>query len=213
MRRATGSISASCPSGTDGRAWISDEQNGGTRPHRQTLAHFLPFPFLCATREWVSLTAETTDRWATQCKEGKQVSGAVWSPSPVCVPAIGWTRHRRVAPWRCLSALVHTDEAVSAGYIEVSNTSRSHKRRTDEISSPTTRRRAVVRVLLVWRVDPRPAVFHKVNSGKNLIPTHSSSVCYPNHLLLLSTWLDLRSSMALDTNIGVDHLLGARSTG
>jgi hypothetical protein len=34
MRRATGPISASRPSGRDGRAWILEEQNGGTHPHR-----------------------------------------------------------------------------------------------------------------------------------------------------------------------------------
>jgi hypothetical protein len=174
------------PSSSNGHARNPAEQNWHRRP-RPNPSTFSPLSF-SLRRARVSKPSpprRSTDELLNVRRENGSVAPSGAPRRRACPPLGG----RATVKWPHGGVFLRscTPIATSAGDVEVSNTARSHKRCTDEISSPTMHRRAVVRVLPVWRVDPRPAVFREGNPGKNLIATHSSSVCYPNHLLLLSS--------------------------
>jgi hypothetical protein len=112
------------------------------RPRANPSAHsFSPLPLPRRSER----ATELVGRQATQRKERKRARGAALSPSPACVPTVGWTRHHRVASQRRLRRGFHAMRSSTSGAPR-------------EILSLTTCRLAVVWVLPARLTDPRPTV-------------------------------------------------------
>jgi hypothetical protein len=144
-----------------------------TRPHRQTLAHSplsfslrrmrgseghhrrfgRPTRYSSQGREsgqWRRLEplASVRAHW-----EGNRAGGAVLSPSPVYAPTVGWTRRYRAASWQRLISRTHHRSGGRGLHRDLLHHVLTHKRRNGEILIPTTRRRAIVRVLPARRTE------------------------------------------------------------
>jgi hypothetical protein len=168
-----GPVILSRPSASDGRALIPAEQNPLWRSRANPSVHsFSPLPLPRHSER----ATELVGRRATQREERKCARGAVLSPSLVCAPTIGWTRHHRVASQRRLFASARTDEVASVG--------------SDEVSSPCAHPQVVRRRDLESDHAPtssgsgstRAAHRSTADGGlrgetsKCLIPTHSSPI-------------------------------------
>jgi hypothetical protein len=84
------------------------EESGRTKPRRRPRANpsvhsVSPLPLPRHSEQ----PTEFVGRRATQRKRRERAQGAVLRPSPVCVPTVGWTRHRRVASVASLRVSAH----------------------------------------------------------------------------------------------------------
>jgi hypothetical protein len=96
-----GLVIVSHPSQSNGCAKFPAEQNHARRP-RATLALILIFsaPTHAPQRSRATPSVDEHER-------RERARGAALSPSPVCAPIIGWTRHRRVASMASLRVCSH----------------------------------------------------------------------------------------------------------
>jgi hypothetical protein len=99
-----GPVIVSHPSESNGCARFSAEQNHADAL-AQTLAliQFSPLPLPCHSEQ----SSDFVGRRATQRERRERARGAALSPSPVCAPIVGWTRHRRVASVASLHVRAH----------------------------------------------------------------------------------------------------------
>jgi hypothetical protein len=99
-----GPVIMSHPSESNGCAKFPAEQNRANAL-TQTLAliRFSPLPLLRHSEQ----SSDFVGRRATQHEWRERARGAALSPSPVCAPTVGWTRHRRVASVASLRVRAH----------------------------------------------------------------------------------------------------------
>jgi hypothetical protein len=132
-----GPVIMSRSSQSNGCAKFPAEQNSARCP-RATLALILIFsaPTHAPQRSRATPSADERER-------RERARGAALSPSPVCAPTIGWTRHRRVASMASLRVCSHRRGDERRLY-RGSSPTQIHKRSAGEILGPTTCRQAVV---------------------------------------------------------------------
>jgi hypothetical protein len=99
-----GPVIVSHPSESNGCARFPVEQNRADSPHANPSPHSVSLLPLTRRSEQSS---EFIGRRATQRERRERARGAVLSPSLVCAPTIGWTRHRRVASVASLRVRAH----------------------------------------------------------------------------------------------------------